>query len=399
MPTRLGLLVSLSLLFSLSDSAWSQMDLSGKNMGQNMSIARASDSSPTPLSFKFGEGYERVTSSTRSGPVTIFNNRAARLYYYMPVSNTDEFVDEGSFHFQGVNGSEQINGLVFDYCSSLPDPIGTAITVELRFYEEVVAFQGVTGWMDANNRNEKCGYSLTGLPGNTAGGFSECWTVSLDLTGGYECTLPQEQTSGSGDTFGWSAIYMDALNSADTGPGSVTIYGPGYPAYGIENWVEYYQLTQPLGSEYLGTWWFGFHPRGTYSWWLALQATPTDTAAYYSANSGTVDTVDLQADVEVRPGQAAGWTVNNPYPGSNYALIASAGAADVPGLAGGNAHLLVNWLGNPLLPAPLVMTNASYSQALPAVLPPNLHVQAAEYTGVLTPSNITAMSNGLRHAN
>jgi hypothetical protein len=352
--------------------------------------------SPTHINYTIGEGYDIVSQAQRSGPETIFNNRGGLAYYYTNVASTDEFVDEGSFPFTGVNHTEQANGMSFDYCSSVPDPAGTmdVVDCEIRLYSETIGFVGVTGWVDANNRNEACGYLVPGLPGGDFSGALQCWSVSLNLAGGFECTLPQEQSVGSMDNFGWSNMYSDALNLGATGPRLGTTSG-----YGVQDYFEYYDMSQPLGAEYLGTYWFGGGPHAQANFVMALEGNPTDTVAYYSANPGTADLIDLQADVEVRPGQAAGWTITNPTAGQSYALIASTGTADLAALVGGNAHLLVDWMGAPLLPAPFVMAGGSYAQNLPAALPPTINVQAAEYAGALTPGNISAMSNGLAHSN
>ena len=341
-----------------------------------------------------GEGYQVVTQAQRSGPETIFNNRSGAIYYYATIPQTEEWVDEGSFAMHGVNNTEQVNGMGFDYCSSVPDPLGDAITIELRFYEETIGFSGVTGWADANNRNEKCGYIIPGLPGDTSLTGGSCWAINLDLSHGFECTLPQEQTAGGMETFGWSNVYTTAVPTGATGP-----FLGGTTGYGVQDYFELYDLTQALGAEYQGTFNFGGAPRAQANFPMSLEGNPTDTVAYYSAAPGTADTIDLQADVEVRAGQAAGWTITNPTVGSNYALVASTSTVDLPVLVGGNAHLLVNWLGAPLLPAPFLMPGGAYSQVLPAAIPPTINVQAAEYTGALTPANVTAMSNGLTHSN
>lgn len=345
------------------------------------------------LTYTLGEGYEVTNVNTRSGPETIFNNRGPSIYYYswFQARVVDEFVDEGSFPSLGLNGTEQVNGLTFDYCSPIPDPAGGAVHVELRLYEETIGGLGITGWSHLT-RNAKCAYILPGLPGDTGSTGISCWIVTLDLSGGYECTLPQEQTPGSMNNFGWSTMYFDAGGLGGTGNLGGTNSG-----YGTQNYYEWYDFSQPPGWAYQGS--VGGGPGSFASFLMSMEGLPTDTSAYYSANPGSADTVDLQADVEVRAGAFGGWTVTNPIAGSNYALLASGGAADIPGLVGGNAHLLVNWVGNPLMPAPIVMTNASYSQILPAVLPAQIHVQAAEYAGALTPGNITAMSNGLKHSN
>ncbi|MDP7061315.1 MAG: hypothetical protein QF489_00080 [Planctomycetota bacterium] len=354
----------------------------------------------TTIQYTMGEGYQVVNTAQRSGPETIFNNRDGSIYYYTTRANTDEFVDEGSFRLAGVNGTEQVNGMVFDYCSTVPDSVGDAIDIEIRMYDEVVGFTGITGWVDANNRNEKCGYLLAGMPGDTNLAGLSCWIVTLNLNAGFECTLPQEQTVGGMDNFGHSTVFMDAQNSMGTGPLLDSLFGTQLGNdYGVQDYFEYYDMSQALGAEYLGTYWYGGGAKAQANFLTSLDGNPTDTEAYYSANMGSADTVDLQADVEVRAGQAAGWTITNVNAGSNYALIASTGTADIPALVGGNAHLLVNWMGAPLLPAPFVMAGGTYAQNLPPALPPSIHVQAAEYQGALSVGNIVGMSNGLTHSN
>ena len=355
----------------------------------------------TNLQYTMGEGHEVVSSAQRSGPETIFNNRDGGVYYYTLMANTDSFADEGSFHMAGVNGTEQVNGMTFDYCSEIADPAGTqdVVDAEVRLYSEIVGFVGITGWVDANNRNEACGYLIAGLPGGDATGATQCWTIGLNLAGGFECTLPQEQSAGSMDNFGHSTMYLDALALGSTGPLLDSVFGSSGNDYGVQDYFEYYDMSAPLGAEYLGTYWFGGGAKAQSNFAMAFDGNPTDTVAYYSANPGTADVVDLQADVEVRPGQAAGWTITNPTAGQSYALIASTGTVDLGALVGGNAHLLVNWLGAPLLPAPFLMAGGTYAQNLPGALPPSINVQAAEYAGALTPGNISAMSNGLTHSN
>lgn len=350
--------------------------------------------SPTHITYTMGEGYEIVYQAQRSGPETIFNNRqGSSLYFSTLNTSTSEYVDEGSFPRTGVSWTEQVNGMTFDYCSTLPSPTGAGVDVELRFYEETIGGQGITGW-SATARNELCGYLIAGLPGDTSGTGISCWTVGLNLSGGFECTLPQEQFVGSMNTWGWSTMYFDALSLGGSGG---FINGTG--GYGVQDYLEWYDWSAPLGSIYQGSINFGGGPNAQANFWMSLEGNPTDTLAYYSTNPGSADSIDLQGDVEVRANQTASWNITNPTPGSSYALLASTGSADLPALAGGQAHLLVNWLGAPLLPAPVVMPGGVYSQMMPAALPPSLYAQAAEYSGALHPSNVTAMSNGLSHSN
>ena len=359
---------------------------------------------PTQIQYTMGSGFQIVDQTPRSGPETLFNTRDATIYYYTGLTQTDMYLDEGSFAAAGVNGTEQVNGITFDYCTDAQT--ANEVASDLSFYAETIAGVGITGYIDTVNDNAACAYLITGLPGawdfytNTAIPFG-CWSVGINLAGGFECTLPQEATPGAMNTFGMgNTMYNSGLAfSSTTGPFLDSLYGfDAMNHYGAADLFEWYNDLLGPGYEWAGTYWFGGPPKAQANFTTELFGNPTDTVATYSATPGAADTVDLQADVEVRGGQAAGWTITNPTVGANYALLASMGSADLP-ILGGNASLLVNWLGAPLLPAPIVMAGGTHAQNLPPVLPPTIHVQAVEYVGPLSPANLTAASNRLTHTN
>jgi hypothetical protein len=349
--------------------------------------------------YKMDTGFEATSVAYRSGPETIFNNRDGMTYYYTTSWTTDEYADGGAFAAQGVSGAEQVNGMTFTYCTPMADLSGTGVLdTELRFYTEndSANFGGIVGWVDANTRNEACALGLAGLPGDQAGTGFACWIISLDLAGGYECTLPQESAAGLGETWGWSMTYLDPLNGS--GPLLDSITGGAIGGYGSFDHFQWYDMSLPLGTENTGAYWFGGGAKLQASWDLSLEGNVNDSTSYTSANPGANDTLGFTCTSEIRPGQAGGWAVTNPDGTSGYALLISTGSADIPIIAGGSASLLIRHQSMPAGPFPMG-TGGSFGLNLPNNIPSTLYFQAAEYSGALAPGNTTAASNGMKSVN
>ncbi|MDE0585882.1 MAG: hypothetical protein OSB63_04625 [Planctomycetota bacterium] len=333
--------------------------------------------------YRFDTGFEITQHDYRSGPATIFDGSLAAAYYFMPSSSSYELIDEGAFSAAGVIGNEQVNGMNFSYCTT-----ESQVDCELRFYADNIYSSGPSGWIDQTNRGEACVYGLAGLPGIYPGMLS-CWSIAIDLSGGFECTLPQEQVVGSAESFGWSTIWL--TQTASTGLFLPTPAGPH--GYGTRPSFELFDLSQPYGSEYQGVL---AMPSGNFS--MKLYGTVHDTQAYYSVAPLANDTVRFNAISEIRAGSTASWAVENANAGSTYGMLVSSQIADLPIVANGTASLLVNhglFLTNPIH----LGSTGSLSVTLPAVLPPVFFTQSVELNGVLAPSNVIATSNGLVHYN
>jgi len=345
--------------------------------------------SPDAGIYHLDSGFEKVNTTYRTGPETLFNNRGGE--YYFDTLNHDpnwENIDEGAFPATGVNGTEQINEVVWEYCSFEPDdPGGVANNPGsiMLMYNDTVFNIGPTGWPTF-----QCGYALPGLPqwdGNPNG--LNCWIITLDLSGGFECTLPQELTLGGAEPFGWSNTYL-ALN---TGPVMGSVNG-----YGVVDGYEWYDLNQAAGTEHQGNFWFGGGGHAQANFNMQYNGMANDTEAYYSAAPLASDTVQWNTTTEIRPGTAAGWQVENPDGVSNYGMLVSNAFNDSPVVAGGTASLLVNPSG--LLTSPIPMgISGSFGVNLPANVPAAIYTQAVQHTGALAPPNTTAASNGLKHSN
>ena len=331
----------------------------------------------------FDSGFEQTRHDYRSGPATIFDGSLAAAYYYMPIVNNYELVDEGSFPAAGVVGDEQVNGMDFSYCT-----VDGQVDCEIRFYADNIYNSGPSGWIDQTNRGEPCVYGLAGLPGSFTGMLS-CWVIGIDLSGGFECTLPQEQSVGSADAFGWSVMWLP--QSSSTGLFLPNPTGP--QGYGTRPSFELFDLSQPLGSEYQGS--LSAQP-GNFS--MRLLGSVHDTQAYYPLAPLVNDSVRFNAMSEIRAGLSASWAVENVNAGSTYGMLVSSQMTDLPIVANGTASLLVNhgfFLANPIS----LGSTGSLNATLPTTLPSAFYTQAVELNGVLAPSNVIATSNGLAHYN
>jgi len=335
------------------------------------------------------QGFQRSTSSYRSGPETIFDNTLGGGYYFLLFDDAEEWIDEGAFARRGILPSEQINGFDFSYCSTLPDALGDAITTEVRFYNDTIIGSG-----PSSHPNAECAYGIAGLPGDTSLGGISCWAVAIDLEGGFECTLPQEALPGGGTTtfFGVGWMYLDGFGGGQTGP---FIGGSGY---GSQDSMELY-----TGGVHTGTFNFGG---------ILLANLPMvmygngvlDTSVVNADTPNTGDILALSSDVEFRTGNQVTWSLRDPGTvGLAYAMVVgtAGNSAGFGGLAGLGTNLLIDPGAILSPPTPLVMsgTTPSFTTAPLPPLPPLVMAQAFGFSGGIGIGNATEASNALMHNN
>ncbi|MBC8369185.1 MAG: hypothetical protein H8E25_04235 [Planctomycetes bacterium] len=334
--------------------------------------------------YRFDTGFEQTQFDYRSGPDTIFDGSVGLSYYYIVAGTDLELIDDGSLAQRGTLGQEQVNGISLSYCTS-----SNQVDCELRFYADNIYNAGPSGWIDQTNRGEACVYGLTGLPGSFSGTGFSCWLLTIDLSGGFECTLPQEQVAGSADSFGWSVQWLTPSSAT----GLFALNPSGQQGYGTRPSMEVYDLSQPHGSEYQGalahlgnfnTKWFG---------------NVEDTVAYYPFAPLANDTVRFNALTPIRSGAVASWEVENVDPAATYGMIVSSQSADLPIMANGTASLLLNHNFMLVNPLSLGASGAISATIPPVVLPNVIFTQAVKLNGILSPSNVIAASNGLAHYN
>ncbi len=383
---------------------------------QQMNAGRIHQSvTPTYGTYSLTSGFQVNNQAYRYGPATIFDNTNGAEYYFSTLGATEEWIDECAFAATDLDGNEQINGISWEYCSMVPDVAGTAITTELRFYNDTVLGAGPTGWLDlvaGTNQNAQCGYLIAGLPGDLSGTFAiNCWGVTVDLSAGFECSVPQELTPGGFtelNGIGW--MYYDAGSLGLTGPVLDSTWsfggaGTAIPGYGSQDYFELFDLSLGLGAEYVGAFFFGGGSKLQGSFQTVLYGDGIlDTDVVNADVPGTGDVLVLSSDVEFRPGNSVTWSLNAPgTAGLTYAmLVGTAGSsAGFGSIAGPGTTLLVNPGSILTPPTPFIMSGATPAVSTPPLpaLPPTVYAQAMGFSGGVAPGNATEASNALKHDN
>ena len=358
-------------------------------------------------------GFELGAPSYRSGPETIFDNTDGVNYYFSTLSPTEEWIDSFAFIADEISGFEQINGFEFHYCSLFQDVTGDSIAAEFRFYEDNPGFMEPTGWTDpiaGTIQNAACTYLLPGLPGDTSGTGLSCWFINVDLMCGFECTLPQEESPGGGNTsyngFGW--MMQDPTGGMDTGPYLGSRIHQTTPGYGTRDLFELMDLTF-VGSEWQGTYFFGGDPKAEAIFDLILfgDGIP-DTDVINPDVPNTGDVLCLGSDVEFRSGATVTWALDDLggtaiFPSAAYAMLVgkNGSSAGFGSLAGPGTTLLVDPGSLVTPPTPLVMAGIVPSVTTPSLpgLPPTIWAQAMGFNGGIGAGNAAEASNALRHNN
>ncbi|TAH37034.1 MAG: hypothetical protein EYC70_08610 [Planctomycetota bacterium] len=318
-------------------------------------------------------------NAPRRGPEVIFNNTIPDRYYAWPGYGgpNQEWVDEGGLKDRNACLDEQVNGFDFNYCSSLADATGTSGVIEIAFYDDFIVCGGPPGWPAS-----QCSYVLSGLPLGTPSGVIQCWTVAVDLSGGFECpaTLRSSfRTEGSAPhgLFGWGFIpYQD-----ETGP---LLRRGGYNSQCCFEWFD------RNNRLHLGCFCVGCIPPESFG--MRLYGPRANARRYVSDDPAwprPLDTLSLDAQTAVAAAQPATWQVVNALAGRSYWLGFATAPAD-KSVAAGRATLLVD-------PAVLMrsvhMPGGVLTGMLPVAPPSALFLQARESSA----GAVTGVSNGLRH--
>ncbi len=345
----------------------------------------------------------------RFGAALLWDNWHGDEVFYMPgVGNQtwgidDELIDQFAFPRAGLSGTDQVNGVTFDYCSSVPDPgSNDVLPVNLYIYDDFIdpspGATSPTGWPIAN-----CEYMMLLPGGNFAGTAAYCWTIGLDMRLGLECTVPQEQTVGGMETCGAGWTYGDPRPVGDSGPivDNISVNPPGYGA------IDEVRLHDRSTQSFVGQVW-GNGSNYFLSHVATWEGMPTGTEAYYHENPFTLqpaprpgDTLFLTPDVALTAGGVVEFSVASPDPFRTYALVASTAQADIAKLLSApatpvQATLLVN-LGQTVAPPASMPGGDSGPIILPIGLPlVDILFQAFEHTGSLSANTVTAASNGVK---
>ena len=369
--------------------------------------------SPTNGTYDLTTGFKLGAPSYRSGPATIFDNTDGVNYYFSTLGPTEEWIDSFAFVADEISGYEQINGFEFHYCSLFQDASGDSVNGEFRFYEDNPGFVEPTGWTDpifGTVQNSACTYLLPGLPGDTSGTGISCWFVNVDLSCGFECTLPQETAPGGGNTsyngFGW--MMKDPTGVTNTGPYLGSKYLQTTPGYGTRDLWEFMDLAV-VGSEFQGTFFFGSPPKVEAVFDLILYGDGIpDTDVINPDVPNTGDVLCLGSDIEFRNGNTVTWALDDLggtaiFPSSAYAMLIgkNGSSAGYGSTAGPGTTLLVDPGSFVTPPTPLVMGGIVPSVTTPSLpgLPLTIWAQAMGFNGGIGAGNAAEASNALRHNN
>ena len=358
--------------------------------------------------------FELGAPTYRAGPETIFDNTGGLTYYFSFMGFTEEWIDTCAFAATDLNRVEQINGFDFNFCSNVPGI--TPVTAEIRFYDDYVLGAAPTGWTSGGTvQNAACAYSINGLPGGGGGiGGLSCYEIAVDLVGGYECSMPQEQTPGGTTDFvgiGW--MFLDPGASSLSGPylgSTITSAGPGtaMPGYGSLDRFEVMDLAV-VGAEHQGSFNFQNVPKAQGTFNIVLYGDGiTDTDVVYAEAPNVNDVLTLGSDVEFRTGNAVTWALNDlsgtaVFPSAAYAMLIGrrGNAAGFGTFAGSRTTLLIHPYSFLPVQSPLLMGGAVPSVTTPPLpgLPPTIWAQAFGFNGSVGPGNAAEASNALRHDN
>lgn len=344
---------------------------------------------PTPVTYDLRMGVvEQAPTQARYGPETIFDNTDGNGYYFVPLVFGEEWIDECAFAADDLDGLEQIDGFSFQYCTTL------APTVDLDFgiYTDTVIGSGPSSWPVP-----QCAYALVSLPGTFAG-LPACWEVTIDLEGGFECTVPQESVPGGLTDF--VGIGYE-VTGGDIGVIPDSIIGPGgaaVPGYGSQDSFEVFD-----SSGHLGTFNFGGAPSAQGSFNLKLYGDGiVDTKVVNHDAPDVGDTLRLKSDVEFRPGSQVTYTLDNASAGIFGIVFATALDPLQPSIAPG-VTLLLDAGAVIVPPSPAAMSggpNATFMTPVLPGLPSTVYAQAFEFSSLpMIPANIIAGSNALKHDN
>jgi len=296
-----------------------------------------------------------------------------------------EWIDEGGLYDRDpLKLEEQINGFEFTYCSSEFDPNGIGGTYVATFYDDNICCAGPSAWPNA-----VCAYDLAGLPLSPDGNLS-CWTVSVDLTAGFECppdlrtSFPTEgvpDINGAPRYFSWGGTW-DVNN---TGP---WIMRGGYRRDNSFTWFD--TTTGGLA----GCFWFGGFPFASF----AMKIFGNWPGVFWFAEPGWQP---FEGRVTLSAPVVAGTTVSFvvDFPGTEADFLLASLNPGLTILPSGR-YILVD-LGTPRGSAliggtPRQMTNHALTVTLPSRLPPQIYLQVIRSTGGLTANAINGVTNGIK---
>jgi len=344
-------------------------------------------------SYDFQNGFSINNNGNRAlGPDTLFDNIACPAYYY-GISGLgtglqkQEWLDEGGLATRGNSGTEQVNGITWEYCD-----FGYAgyFDAAVNIYDNTTPFAGPTQWIPGTPSFADCVYVIGGLP---QGG---CWNVTVDLSCGFECVLPQTGAPAAA----YIGMSWTPLNGGSTFQGPI-LGVQSCTGYGTEDLFEYRDWNGAfVGTTYtyVGTFWFGGGAKARADFRTTLYGAPEDVNGVYG--SGSNDTLCLQANNNAEPASVWSLTVDGADATVNsYLLLISVGGPANAASSNGFGTWTRQVSLSPVVIAPVSAAGPTFgiSLSIPGGAPANAHAtaQVVELTGPASPANVSQAANGL----
>lgn len=343
--------------------------------------------------YDFQDGFTRTTGNNRaSGPDTLFSTINCSAYYYgiigLPFFK-HEWLDEAQLADRGVMGVEEVNGMTWAYCNT--DTLGY-FDVVVSLYNDTVTGSGPSIWVDGQAIFADCAYLVPNMPD---GG---CWNITLDLSCGFECILPQTSNplSGAMGTIGWSTTpYTQAVfhgpilnKQGCAGPGTQDLF----------EWRDWTGAFTGFAYYHAGTYWFGGPPKIRADFLVEFVGSPEDVVGVYG--SGSLDVLCLNATTNPAPGGSLGMLVEDAAAGNrSYILLVNGGNPANASMSNGNGTWTRQISLSPNVIQPFVAAGPTFVRNLniPGNLPPAAPAvaQIVRLNGPASPASVDQASNGL----
>jgi len=349
--------------------------------------------------YDFHHGFTVTPGGNRAlGPDVLFDTTGNFSYYYGVVGSDttkQEWLDDTWLPNRGLSGEEQITGMGWNYCEG-----GYTQYFDAYFsiYRDTFACAGPSAWVPARPSFAECVYGIGGLPG------SGCWNVTIDLSGGFECVVPDSSNpqSGAQGTIGWSVTPFNCNNTPYLGPFIAKLADLSPGSQDLFEWRDWSGLY--FGSYvYGGCFWFGGIPQVIGEFQVAFYGAAADVQNCYGSHS--LDSLLLEA--ANAPENGATWNFNLSGVGGAgrfYLLVQ-------PDLSGvdtcdqaathGNGGLFTRQVAIPgTIPLSLGVQSADFSGSLavpsrPVDLRVIFQVIGVPLAGPVSPAQVAAASNGL----
>lgn len=367
--------------------------VAGASAQQTLPTAKVSNLSYG--TYNFEDGFAKSNGGARaSGPDTLFDTTTCSVYYYGYIGAGfpfygHEWLDEAELADRGNYGEEQLNGFAWQYCEGSNLGYFDAVVC---LYNDTAAFAGPSIWINGSPIFPVCSYLVTSLPD---GG---CWQITLDLSCGFECVLPQASNpnSGSQGTIGWSVtprtmadFFGPILNKqACAGPGTQDLF----------EWRDHTGSFTGFAYYHAGTFWFGGggHARGDFL--VQMVGAPEDVQGVYGTNS--LDVLCLQSGTNPEPGGSLGMTVDGADAvAKSYVLLVNGGVPAGATMPSGFGQWTRQVSTTPNVISPFTATGPTFPKALaiPGSLPNNAAAvaQIVRLNGPASPANVDQATNGL----